>query len=123
MNGIQLILIGGVAAIFFYYVFRLRSAFFDLLLISLFFGFAVFFILSPNSTSRIAHQLGVGRGADLLFYCCILFFLFAVLKLLARIRRLEQKLTELARENAKDKAKFLGDAPIENNRFQKDAAD
>lgn len=108
MTGIQLILIGGVAAIFLYYIFRLRNAFFDLLVTSLFFGLAIFFILSPNSTNRIAARLGVGRGADLLFYCCILFFFFAVLKLLARIRRLESKLTEIVREQAKSNAQMMG---------------
>jgi small membrane protein len=108
MTGIQLILIGGVAAIFLYYIFRLRNAFFDLLVTTLFFGLAIFFILSPNSTNRIAASLGVGRGADLLFYCCILFFFFAVLKLLARIRRLESKLTEIVRDQAKSNAQFMG---------------
>lgn len=113
MTGIQLILIGGVAAIFLYYIFRLRNAFFDLLVTTLFFGLAIFFILSPNSTNRIAARLGVGRGADLLFYCCILFFFFAVLKLLARIRRLESKLTEIVREQAKSSAQFMGTKAVD----------
>ena len=86
----------------------LCNAFFDLLVTTLFFVLAIFFILSPNSTNRIAASLGVGRGADLLFYCCILFFFFAVLKLLARIRRLESKLTEIVRDQAKSNAQFMG---------------
>jgi hypothetical protein len=107
MSGIQFLLLGGVVAIFCYYIFRIRSAIFDLLITSVFFSLAVFFILSPDSTNSIAAKLGVGRGADLLFYCCILFFLFAVLKLLARIRRLETKLTDLVREQAKKEARIL----------------
>lgn len=104
MSGIQVLLISGVVAIFLYYLFRLRSALMDLVLLSLFSGLAIFFILSPQSTSAIAHKLGVGRGADMLFYICILFFLFIILKLFARVRRLEATLTELVRQQAKREA-------------------
>lgn len=105
MNGIQILLIGGVIAIFTYYISRFRSAFLDLLLLSVFAGLAIFFILFPDYTNAIAQKLGVGRGADLLFYLCILLFLFILIKLFARIRRLEKKLTEMVRKQAKDEAK------------------
>ena len=101
MNGIQVLLIGGVVAIFLYYMLKVRSALLDLLAIAAFALAAIYFILVPDAATRIAHRLGVGRGADLLFYCCILFFLFIVLKLFARIRRLEQTITDLVREEAK----------------------
>ena len=104
MNGIQIILIGGVMAIFAYYISRFRNAFIDLLVLLIFSGLAIFFIVSPGSTNIIANKLGVGRGADLLFYCCILFFLFIIVKLFARIRRLEKKMTEIVRQQAKDEA-------------------
>jgi hypothetical protein len=114
MNGIQVLLIGGVMAIFLYYVFRLRSAIIDLLALSFFSGLAIFFILFPRYTNIIAGKLGVGRGADLLFYICILFFLFIVLKLFARIRRLEGTVTQLVRQQAKDEAIFMGEIKKEN---------
>ena len=60
-------------------------------------------------SSFIAKKLGVGRGADLLFYICILFFLFIILKMFSRIRRLEEKFTELIRQQAKDKASEPGE--------------
>jgi len=101
MNGIQVILISGVLLIFFYYTFRLRSAILDLLVLAICSGLGIFFILFPSYTNDIAHKLGVGRGADLLFYICILLFLFVVMKLFARIRRLERKLTEVIRNDAK----------------------
>jgi hypothetical protein len=104
MSGIQVLLISGVVVIFLYYLFRLRSALIDLVLLSLFSGLAIFFILSPDYTSNIAHKLGVGRGADMLFYICILFFLFVILKLFARVRRLEETVTELVRQQAKKEA-------------------
>ena len=105
MNAIQVILIGGVVAIFVYYISRFRNAFIDLLILFLFSGLAIFFILFPDKTNAIAQKVGVGRGADLLFYCCILFFLFILIKLFARIRRLEKTLTDLVRKQAKDEAR------------------
>jgi hypothetical protein len=114
MNGIQIVLIAGVAFIFLYYIFRLRNAFFDLLTLSLFAGLAVFFIIFPDYTSTIANKLGVGRGADLLFYICILLFLFLIMKLFSKIRRLEQQLTRLVRDNAKSEAVFITEEKKDN---------
>jgi hypothetical protein len=108
MNAIQVILIGGVIGIFVYYISRFRSAFIDLMILFIFSGLAIFFILFPDKTNLIAKKVGVGRGADLLFYCCILFFLFILIKLFARIRRLEKTLTDLVRKQAKDEAKTPG---------------
>ena len=107
MTGIQVLLISGVLIICLYYTFRLRNALLDMLVLLLFTGLAIFFILSPGYTNKIAARLGVGRGADLLFYICILLFLFIVLKLFARIRRLERTLTDLVRKQAKDEAGFM----------------
>jgi small membrane protein len=113
MNGIQILLIGGVIAIFLYYVFRLRNALIDLLALAAFAGFAIFFILFPDYTNTIASKLGVGRGADLLFYLCILLFIFIIVKLFARIRRLEKMLTDHVRQSAKTDATFLGNENID----------
>jgi small membrane protein len=109
MNGIQILLIGGVVAIFLYYAFRLRNALMDLIALAGFAGLAIFFILFPGYTNTIAGKLGVGRGADLLFYLCILLFIFIIVKLFARIRRLEKMFTEHIRQAAKEDAKFSGD--------------
>lgn len=106
MNGIQVLLLSGVVIIFAYYISRFRNALIDLIALFLFAGIGVFFILFPEYTNKIAHRLGVGRGADLLFYSCILFFLFIILKLFSRIRRLETTLTELVRQQAKDQARM-----------------
>ena len=106
MTGIQILLIGGVLAIFLYYISRFRNALVDLLILIAFSGLAVFFILFPDYTNVIAAKLGVSRGADLMFYCCILFFLFILIKMFSRIRRLEKKLTEMIRQQAKDEAQI-----------------
>jgi len=40
-------------------------------------------------------MLGVGRGVDMIFYLSILFFAFLVMKLYAKVRKLEQTITTL----------------------------
>lgn len=107
MTGIQFLLIGGVILIFIYYLSRIRSAFFDLIALFIFSGLAIFFILFPEYTNIIANKLGVGRGADLLFYICILFFLFIIIKLFARIRRMEKIITDLVRQQSIKDAKDM----------------
>ena len=104
MTTIQFILITGVIILLVYYLMSMRSAVAELIFLIVLSGISVFFILFPNKTNTIAHKLGVGRGADLLFYVCILLFLFFVLKLFNRIRRLEKKLTEIIRKDAIDEA-------------------
>ena len=61
---------------------------------------AVICILFPEWTNVIARKLGVGRGADLIFYLCILLFYFILLKLYARLRKLEEQITTLIRNDA-----------------------
>ena len=102
MNGIKILLITGVAFIAVYFFLRLRNSLFDLLLLLLLIAIAVFFILSPDSANQLAHRLGVGRGADLVFYTSIMIFWFVILKLYARIRRLEQTITQIVRKDALD---------------------
>ncbi|MBI5371109.1 MAG: DUF2304 domain-containing protein [Sphingobacteriales bacterium] len=100
MNGIKILLITGVAFIAVYFFVRLRNSLFDLLLLLLLLCTAVVFILFPELTNRLAHKLGVGRGADLVFYTSIILFWFVLLKLYARLRKLEQVITTLVRKDA-----------------------
>jgi len=102
MNGIKILLITGVAFIAVYFFLRLRNSLFDIfLLLALIFA-AVVFILFPDITNQLAAKLGVGRGADLVFYTSILIFWFVILKLYARIRKLEQIITTIVRTKAID---------------------
>ena len=72
----------------------------DILLLSFLIACAVVFVVWPDLTQNLAKFLGVGRGADLVFYISILIFWFVVLKLYSRVRSLEQKLTETIRKSA-----------------------
>lgn len=104
MTGIQLLLISAFLFTALYFFVRLRNRIGDVLLLLVLVVLAVLFILFPNWTNVFAQKLGVGRGADLVFYLCIVLFSFVVLKLYSRIRKLEQQLTEIIRQQAIDKA-------------------
>jgi hypothetical protein len=105
MNGIKIILITGVAFIAVYFFIRLRNSLFDIILLLSLIAAAIVFILFPETTNNLAHKLGVGRGADLVFYTSIIIFWFVILKLYARIRKLEQIITQVVRKDALDDAR------------------
>jgi hypothetical protein len=61
---------------------------------------AAYAIAKPSITMSIAHLLGIGRGADLVFYCGILGMLIGFFLIYIRIKRLEQENTVLVRHIA-----------------------
>jgi hypothetical protein len=63
-------------------------------------GLGVLFVIDPDLTTRIAHSVGVGRGADLLLYLFCLATVTMFLKLYQRNRTVEEKLTEVVRQMA-----------------------
>jgi hypothetical protein len=77
---------------------RLDKIIFLLLLLT-----GIVFIIQPDITNRIAHILGIGRGADLIFYLAIIFFFFALILLYSKNKDLEKKLNDLVRSDALDK--------------------
>ena len=107
MTIIQILLTIGVAVIAIYMYLRLRSSLFDVILIGLFFAVGVFFVVFPETTNKIAHWVGVSRGADLLFYCSILFLFFLIMKLYSRLRRVEERFTDLVRSKSIEEAEEL----------------
>ena len=100
MSGIQIVLLTAIALITFYLLIRWKKRVLDVLLLCGMIVCAVIFVIWPEITTTIAHRLGVGRGADLVFYLSILIFWFVVLKLYMRIRNLEQIITQIVRDNA-----------------------
>lgn len=107
MTPIQFILIIGFLFTGLFYFVRLRNRIADVLLLLILVGVAVLFILFPEWTSVLAKKLGVGRGTDLVLYICIVLFYFVILKLYARMRKLEQQITELIRKQALDEVEKL----------------
>ena len=55
-------------------------------------------IARPSLTMTVAHFLGIGRGADLVFYCSILATMIALFVFYLRFKRLEREITTIVRE-------------------------
>jgi small membrane protein len=107
MTLIQVILSTGILLIGIYSYKRFHTSYIDALFICLFVVAGSTLTFFPQVSSSVAQVLGVGRGADLIFYLCILFFCFMLLKLYAKVRRLEQILTQMLREKTIAEAKDL----------------
>jgi small membrane protein len=76
-------------------------------------GFILFLIanayavLRPDDLTRIAHVVGVGRGADLVLYALVAAFTFSVVNFYLRERELKQRITQLARAVALREAELV----------------
>jgi hypothetical protein len=62
--------------------------------------FGEILVLNPELATRIAHWMGVGRGADLVVYCFIVASLGLIMNLHLRLHALHEDFTELARRVA-----------------------
>lgn len=62
--------------------------------------FAIFSVLYPDLTNKIAHLLGVGRGADLLLYCLTVSFIWLAISHYMRNKESERQIVKLARKIA-----------------------
>lgn len=85
------------------YLFRLRTTPRDRLLYVVMVGVGVPLVLFPDASNVAAHSVGVGRGADLVFYLFIMFSLFHFATTASRIRQLERNLASLVRDRALDR--------------------
>ena len=104
MTGIQIVLVTAFVFVALYYFTKLRNRIIDVILLLVLVILAVLFVLFPEITGLIAKKLGVGRGADLVFYTSIVTFWFVVLKLYTKIRKLEQLTTDLIRKQTLNEA-------------------
>jgi small membrane protein len=57
-------------------------------------------VLQPNLFQKLARALGVGRGADAVFYLALVGLSYAFFRLYMKIRNLEQEITLLVRQMA-----------------------
>jgi hypothetical protein len=105
---IRLILTGGLLVVLLYYVANNRKVapgtFFALLGAAL----GIYFVWNPERANILANMLGVGRGADLIFYCLTLIGAAMLLTVHFRIQQLNEALTALVRETAIANAKTGG---------------
>lgn len=99
MRGSQIALLA-LLLLFAMYIVRLRSTAMDRLT---YLGLALVgavLILYADRTNTIAKALGIGRGADLMFYFFIVFCLFHFATTAATMRRMQRDLTTLAQRLA-----------------------
>ena len=61
-------------------------------------------IVRPELTGVVAKALGIGRGADLVLYCAVVFMLVGFLMIYVRLRRLRRELTLVVRHMAINEA-------------------
>ncbi len=57
-------------------------------------------IIWPGVTKAVANLLGIGRGADLVFYCSVVVMMVGFVMIYARLRRIRRELTLLVRHLA-----------------------
>ncbi len=97
----QIILIAALI-LFVVYIYRLRTIFLDRIIYLLCALVGIFLVIDPPLTTEIANWLGIGRGADLLFYLFIIASLFYAVETRSRLRRMERQITRLVRQVAID---------------------
>ena len=62
-------------------------------------------VLFPGLVTRVANEVGVGRGTDLLLYLLCVTFLFTTIGLHMRLAAMHDKFVELSRRIALDEAR------------------
>lgn len=81
---------------------------------------AIYAILRPQDVDWVAHQLGVGRGADLVLYLLVVVVAFFAANTFLRFRSLERRFTDLARavalSNVEEPAPHIGPQASEPDR-------
>lgn len=97
----QIILIAALVA-FVFYIYRLRTVVLDRIIYLACAVAGIALVIDPELSTRVANWLGIGRGADLLFYLFMIASLFYVVATRSRIRRLERQVTRLVQQNAID---------------------
>ncbi len=100
MKLIQLILILPLFLLVALYLKRFRSLLMDRLIILALGMSGITLVVKPEWSSQLAGLVGVGRGVDLIMYLAFVGLGFISLILYTKLRQLEQRMTELARQGA-----------------------
>ncbi|OGH72364.1 MAG: hypothetical protein A2921_04530 [Candidatus Magasanikbacteria bacterium RIFCSPLOWO2_01_FULL_43_20b] len=67
---------------------------------------AVILVLWPNSTGVVANYLGIGRGADLVFYVSLVVIFYLLFKLNVKLESLGRDVTKVVRAKSLENEKF-----------------
>jgi len=74
--------------------------------VMLFAAAGIYFVWNPDQMTRLAHLVGVGRGADLITYATTIILFLTVVGTIIRERRSGDVLTLLVRRLAIQQARF-----------------
>jgi len=58
---------------------------------------AAIIILFPNSTSVVAHLLGIARGSDLILYLSVILIFYLLFRVFVRLEQIDQGITQVVR--------------------------
>lgn len=61
---------------------------------------AIVLVFYPDSTSTLAHYLGIGRGTDLLMYVSVVVIFYVLFRLHIKLESIGRSLTKIIRKNA-----------------------
>lgn len=111
---IRVILIGGLVILTFVCLLVLKSRLATRLFVASQLLLGITLVIFPETTNRLAALVGVGRGVDLLFYILVLVGYAVALVVLAKFRRVERQITEIARQVALQSAQMPAMDAAEN---------
>ena len=100
MTKFQVVGIASLIFILISYLRRFRRPAIDKIFIGIMLITGIFFVLYPEVTNQLAHFLGIGRGADLVFYMAILGFGYLIFVLYSKIKKLEEQLATVVRKQS-----------------------
>lgn len=108
----QYILIGAILLLGLY-AFRARTKRNDRIILVVLACGGIVLVISPELSTRLANQIGIGRGTDLILYLFIVITLFRFVGISADMRNTDRQITQLVREEALSNAQSGAD-PHEN---------
>ncbi len=100
MHIIQIIILASLALSFGIVFLVMKRHFAGRLFFMLQFIAGAVFVLFPELLTKVARLVGVGRGTDLLLYFLVVLFYMTVLFMIAALRRIEKRQTEIIRQIA-----------------------
>jgi small membrane protein len=93
------------------------SRFFKLMMYSVI-AAGLYFVWFPGHATYLANRIGIGRGADLIFYTWIIFSLGVLINIHIKMRKNVVLLTELARHIALEKPYRIPDGSAAPTRYE-----
>lgn len=65
----------------------------------------------PESLTKLANLLGIGRGADLVLYVAVVVMFYLMFRIFVRLEKMEREITKVVRQDALASAQSLDAIP------------